>query len=214
MRQTETSPWRPNVGLMEYISTIGRTRLLSVNMCADDQHGYFVSFQQHRNDIAQVEYVWIVLHYLARILYVLDPRDRLPHLLLQRSIAVAIETRLDLGSDVFKETQFDDVARLLPQSPEYPAWRSRSTLYFVAAVRRQLWVQFSCHNTKQQLVYSVLALLQASLGQLDNEGCEVLRRSLGAMLVAYIEGEDYGSVNSLHNLPNEAIQQVVLASCG
>lgn len=50
-------------------------KLLSAHIVTDEDHRYFISFSKHHQQLQLPEFVRLILHYYAKILFNFDPSD-------------------------------------------------------------------------------------------------------------------------------------------
>ncbi len=60
------------------------------------------------------------------------------------------------------------------------------------------------------MVFSVMALLQAVLREIDQECIDVLNRSLASMNAAYDSGQSYSDMRNLAAIPTRAYMSAIM----
>ena len=183
------------------------TKLLSARIVTDEDHSYFVSFSRHHLKLQMPEFVRIVLHYYAKVLFNFDPYDsemRRSAAMLKRMMRSAVVKGIQRDSNVLKLANIDDEATMVSTPPINVAGEIVVTLFFVDAIQRHITTDIPGNVNAQHMVFSVMVLLQASLRELDVEGLDVLNRSLANMNETYDSGASYFDMENLAVVPTQA----------
>jgi hypothetical protein len=187
-------------------------KLLSARIVTDEDHRYFVSFSRHRPQLQQSEFVRLILHYYAKMLFNFDPSD--PQMAWSASIlknmvqSVATkETRKD--SNILQSADISDVAMMVSSPPANVPREIVATLFFVDLTQRHITTDIPRNAYAQHIVYSVAALLQAILREIDQESADILSRALVNMNAAYDSGEPYSDMKNLVTIPTGAYMSAV-----
>jgi len=183
------------------------TKLLSARIVTDEDHSYFVSFSKHHPKLQMPEFVRIVLHYYAKVLFSFDPYDsemRRSAAMLKRMMRSVVVKGIERDSNFLKVANIDDVATMVSTPPANVPREIVGTLFFVDAIQRHMTTEIPRNAYAQHIVFSVIVLLQASLRELDEEGIDVLNRSLANMNETYDSGVSYFDMESLTVVPTEA----------
>ena len=187
-------------------------KLLSAHIVVDEDHRYFVSFHRHHPELQLPEFVRLVLHYYAKILFNFDPSD--PQMAqsastLKRMMDSVVTEGVDKDSDILTVANIDDVAQIVTSRPKNDPREIVATLFFVSATRRHITTDIPTNTYVQQMVFSVMVLLQVVINQLDEECVDVLIRALSRMNEAYSLGQEYSDMDSLSSVPNMAYLSAV-----
>ena len=190
-----------------------RMKLLSATIIADEHHRYFVSFEGHHPDLQMTEFVRIVLHYYAKMLFIPDPSE--PEvaesaIFLQDAMQKVLDDGISKDSNILRAADIDDVADLVEAPPTNIPRKIVADMYFVSAVRRHITTEIPRDVYMQQTAFSVFALLQAALKELDEENVRLLGRALTRMNELYASGQDYTDLQNLSAIPTAAYADAVM----
>ena len=94
-------------------------KLLSARIVTNEDHHYFVSFHRHHPQLP--EFVRLVLHYYAKILFNFDPSD--PEMskaasMLEDMMHSVLSTEISRGSDILKVSDIADVVAIVNSPPQ------------------------------------------------------------------------------------------------
>lgn len=179
-------------------------KLLSARIVTDEEHRYFISFTKHHPQLQLPEFVRLILHYYAKMLFNFDPSDREMSesaLILKNTIQSVLDKGIVKDSNILQEADIDDVARMVSSVPGNNPRKITATLFFVDTTRRRITTEIPRNAYAQHMVFSVITLIQAALNELDQECIEVLNRSLSNMNEAYDSGQSYSDMNNLVAIP-------------
>ncbi len=187
--------------------------LLSARIVADEHHRYHVFFAEHHSQLQKLEFVRLVLHYYAKMLYNLSPSD--PAMfesaqVLQTTMRSVVKAGLSDGSDVLALAGIQDVAALVTYIPTEDPRELTAMLYFTTVTRRHIKTWFPRNAYAQHLVFSVFVLLQAALKHTDAECIAVMARSLRIMNERYESGVSFSKLSNLASIPNGAYLAAIL----
>lgn len=188
-------------------------RLVSTDIVVDEDHNYHVTFASHHPDLRDSELVRLVLHYYAKMLFNFDPSD--PNMsfsatMLNGMMATLVQHGIEKGTDVFKAAHVTDSARMVAAPPGNVPRTIKATMYFVDPIQRHITTKIPRKTYVQQMVFSVAALLQATIDKLPPEEIAVMGRSLGYMTAAYASGEDRAEPQNLLRIPSVAYMSAVV----
>ena len=189
------------------------TKLLSARIVLDEEHRYFISFSKHHPQLQLPEFVRLILHYYAKILFNFDPSD--PEMSQSAFILMnMIQSLLDKGirkdSNILHDAEIDDVAKIVSSSPSNMPREIVTTLFFVDTTRRHIMTDIPRNVYVQHMVFSVAALIQAALIELDQDCIDVLNRSLSNMNEAYDSGQSYSDMQTLAAIPTGAYLSAIM----
>ena len=189
------------------------TKLLSTHIITDEDHRYFVSFSKHHPQLQLPEFVRFILHYYAKILFNFDPSN--PEMsqsasILKNMIQTILNKGVDKNSNIFQLANIDDTAMIVSSPPKKIPRRIIATLFFVNTTNRHITTEIPMNIYAQHTVFSVIALLHASLKEMDQECIEVLCRSLTHMNEAYASGKSYSDMHNMMAIPTEAYLSTIM----
>jgi hypothetical protein len=188
-------------------------KLLSARIATDEDHRYFISFSKHHPQLEQSEFVQLVLHYYAKMLFNFDPSD--PEMsnsafILKNFIDLVISNGIRNNSNIFQIVDIDDVVMMVSSPPRNVPRESVATLFFVSETQRQINTDIPNDFYAQHVVFSVMALLQTVLSEIDQESVDILIRSLANMNASYESGRSYSDMQNLATIPGEAYMSAVM----
>lgn len=189
------------------------TKLLSARIVTDEDHKYFVSFSAHHPQLQMAEYVRLILHYYAKILFNFDPSD--PRMsqsasMLKNMVDSVLGKDIRINSNILQAAGIDDVAMMVSSPPQNVPREIVATLFFVDLAQRHITTDIPTNVYAQHTVFSVMALLQAVLREIDDEHINVVRRSLASMNAAYDSGEIYSDMVNLAAIPTRAYMSAIM----
>jgi len=184
-------------------------KLLSARIVTDEDHRYFISFSKHHPQLQLPEFVRLILHYYAKILFNFDPSD--PEMsqsafILKNMIQSLLDKGIRKDSNVLQDAKIDDFAKMVSSSPRNMPREIVATLFFVDRTRRHITTDIPKNTYVQHMVFSVVALIQATLIELDQNCIDVLNRSLSAMNKAYV----YSDMQNLAGIPTGAYLSAIM----
>jgi hypothetical protein len=188
-------------------------KLLGVRIVTDEDNRYFISFSKLHPQLQLPEFVRLILHYYANMLFTFDPHDvemAQSAAILKNMIQSVLTKGLRKDSNVLQSADIDDVAMLVSSPPGNLPRAIVVTLFFVSGVRRHLTSDIPRNVYAQQMVFSVIALLQAALREMDEACVDVLARSLSNMNAAYDSGQSYSEMHNLAAIPTAAYVSAVM----
>jgi hypothetical protein len=188
------------------------TKLLSAKIVTDEAHKYFVSFSKHHPQLRSPEFARLVLHYYAKTLYNLGSSGS--ELMQSASILMnlmrsVLAQGIERNADVLRLAGIDDVASIVATLPRHIPREFCATLYFIDTTRRHITTDIPKNGYAQHMVFSVMALLQATLKELDPHSIRVLSESLKRMNNAYESGQSISDLRALTAIPNAAFLSAV-----
>ncbi len=182
-------------------------KLLSARIIIDEDHRYSVSFRKHHPDLKMPEFARLVLHYYAKMLFNFDPADPKMALVadfLQAAMRNVLAQGIRSDSDILQAADIGDVARVVGLPPHNIPREITATLYFVSAIHRHIITNVPRNIYAQHAAFSVFALLQAALKEMDGVCLDILQKALSEMNARYESGESYSELSNLSVIPNMA----------
>lgn len=176
------------------------TKLLGVRIVTDENYRYFVSFHQYCQLVHAPEYVRLVLYYYAKILFSFDPSgQQMPEsgFILQQLIETLLFKGIRKDSNIMRDADIEDVAGLVSAPPGNVPREIVATLSFDDSAQRYLTTHIPKSVYGQHMVFSVAALIQATIAKLDQQWITFLNDSLSNMNKAYDSGQSYSNVASI-----------------
>jgi len=190
----------------------GLMGLLAVKIVADEDHRYFVSFRPLHPELKEPEYIRLMMHYYAKMLFNFDtasPDGRQAATILRGMMDAVLQGGLAPDAGVLEVAEIDDVVSIVSTSPRNRPREIAATLYFVDTIRRHIVTEFPQDTYLQHLAFSVMVLLQATLRQVGHDSIEVLQRALANMNAAYDSGQSYSSLENLVTVPASAFMDAL-----
>ena len=108
------------------------------------------------------------------------------------------------GSDIFHLAGINDVAEIVSIHPQHIPRKIVARLFCIDGVRRHITTDIPRQIYQQHVIFSVMALLQAVLKELDEECISVLDHALTNMHAAYEAGHGYSDLRSVAMVPTIA----------
>ncbi len=182
-------------------------KLLSARIVTDENHRYFISFSKHHPQLQLPEFVRLILHYYAKMLFNFDPSD--PEMsqsafILRNMVHSVLVKGIRKDSNILQSAGIDDVAMVVSSPPRNEPREIAATLLFVNTTQRHITTDIPINVYAQHMVFSVMALLQAVLREMDAGCIDVLNRSLTNMNAAYDSGQSYSDMQNLAAIPTRA----------
>ena len=189
------------------------TKLISARIVTDEEHRYFISFSKHHSQLQLPEFVRLILHYYAKTLFNFDPSDpemSQSALILKNMVQSLLDKGIRKDSNILQDAEIDDVAKIVSSSPEDMPREIVATLFFMDTTRRHITTDIPRNVYSQHMVFSVAALIQATLIELDQDCIDVLNRSLSYMNEAYDSGQSYSDMQNLVTIPTGAYMSAIV----
>jgi hypothetical protein len=183
------------------------TKLLVARIVADEDHRYFISFSINDPKVKNCEFVRLILHYYAKLLFNFDPSNReMSHAasILKSMVQSLLNKGIRKHSNVLKDADIDDVAKIISTHPQNLPREIVATLYFVDEFRRAITTDIPRNVYAQHMVFSVAVLIQAALNEMDQDSIYLLNRSLTIMNEFYDSGVSYSDIKCLESVPHDA----------
>ncbi|MFQ5817375.1 MAG: hypothetical protein ACE5H2_05380, partial [Terriglobia bacterium] len=120
-------------------------KLLSAHIVTDEDHTYFVSFSRHHPQLQLPEFVRLVLHYYAKVLFnfdLSDPRMSESAAILKSIINSVLAGGIHPDSNILKSANIDDVATMVSYPPSNAPREIITTLYFIDTTQRHVTTEF------------------------------------------------------------------------
>lgn len=187
--------------------------LLSARIVTDEHYRYFIAFSKCHPQLQLPEFVRLVLHYFAKMLFNFDPYD--PAMsqsasVLRNMMHSVLAKGIHKGSNILQAADIDDIALMVSSPPRNVPREIVATLFFVNTMQRHISTDIPRNVYAQHMVFSVMALLQAVLSQIDQECVDVLNRSLTSMSAAYDSGQSYSDMQNLAAIPTRAYMSAIV----
>jgi hypothetical protein len=153
------------------------------------------------------EFVRLILHYYAKILFNFDPSDpemSQAALILKNMVQSILDKGIRKDSNILQNADIDDTAKMVSSPPGNKPREVVATLWFVDTTRRHIITDIPKNAYAQHMVFSVVALIHAALIELDQDCVDVLNNTLSRMKEAYDSGQSYSDMQNLAAIPTEA----------
>jgi hypothetical protein len=180
--------------------------LLRASITVSEQNDYHITFQPLHPKLQSPEYIRLALHHYAKMLFNFAPgtNDMLSAYILKGMVDKLVAHGLTKELKLFEVVDIVDVARLVAAPPADRPRKLVLTLYFVDVLNRAITTRLSMRIYQQQVVFSVIALLQATLDILDAVEVQILDKALELMNAAYSSGTSFSDLRNLVRMPNQA----------
>jgi len=182
-------------------------KLVSATIVADENHNYFVTFSEHHPQLQLPEFVRLVLHYYAKILFNFDPSDpEMVHaaVALREMMGTVLAVGIKKDANVLNIVDISDVVKIVPTKPQNVPRQIIATLFFVNTMQRHITTDIPQNVYAQHMVFSVMVLLQSILTKIDKDCVDVLSQSLKNMHSAYDAGKSFSEIQNLNTIPTVA----------
>jgi hypothetical protein len=176
------------------------TKLVGVSIVTDEDHRYFVSFCKYHPQVHAPDYVRLVLYYYAKILFSFDPSGQQMSesgSILQQLIETSLFKGIRKDSNIMRDVDIEDVARMVSAPPGNVPRQIAAILFLDSSTRRHVTIRIPKNANAQHMLFSVAALIQATLTKLDEQWVNVLSDSLSTMNKAYDSGQSYSNVTAI-----------------
>jgi hypothetical protein len=183
------------------------TKLLGVSIVTDEDHRYFVSFCRYHPQVHAPDYVRLILHYYAKILSNFDPSGQQMSesgFVLQQLIETLLFKGIRKDSNIMRDVDIEDVARMVSVPPGNVPREILATLSLDNSTRRHVTIHIPKSANAQHMLFSVAALIQATLMKLDQKWVTVLNDSLSNMNKEYDSGQSYSKTQNVTAIPADA----------
>ena len=190
----------------------GQSALLSAHIATTEDHQYFVSFSIHRPELNPSEYIRLVLHYYAKILFNFDPADEQmawSAKILKEAMGTLLAHGIRKDAHIFRIIDVDDVACMIPSHPKDSPLELVATLSYVSDTRRHIASIIPTSSSAQHMVFSVFALIHTTLHKMNKEQIDIMQRALLLMNTLYDGGQSYADMNNLVAVPEQAYLSAV-----
>ncbi len=209
MRASKESKW----GWLKRIVGLGPNwvRVVSACISADEEYRYFVSLIRYHSQVQHFEYVRLLLHYYARVLFLFDPANEemvQSANRLKEMMRAIFGRRVDHGCNVLQRAGIDGTMTLGTSEPQKNRREIITTLYYLSInlLKGELYLKADIPKDAsiQHMVFSVPALLQSILPELDGRSVNVLNYAVGEMNKAYDAGKSFSDLHNMSAIPTEA----------
>jgi hypothetical protein len=180
--------------------------LLRASITMSEQNDCHIAFQPLHPKLQSPEYIRLALHYYAKILFIVVPgtNDMLSAYMLKGMVDKLVASGLTKELNLFEVVDIADVTRLVASPPTDRPRKLVLTLCFVDIPNRIITTEMPRAIYQQQVVFSVIALLQAIIHILDAVEVQILDKALGAMNAAYDSAVSFSDFQNLARVPNQA----------
>lgn len=180
--------------------------LLKVIIAFDDDDNATVEFEKLNPEIRNDEYIRLVLHYYAKILFNFDPNqpeaNQAYDLLLTATEEIS-EANLSDSPNILEIADIDDVVTLL-ENPIEQKHRFVGTLFAGLGVERFVKTKIPIKGYLQHMAFTVPILIQGVVHSLNINEIEILQISLKLMNEQYRSGVDFRKFKNLVSVPTKA----------
>jgi hypothetical protein len=189
------------------------TKLISATIVTDEDYNYFVTFSKHHPQLQLPEFVRLVLHYYAKMLFNFDPSD--PEMaqsatILKKMMDRVLTVGIKKDINILDVADISNVARIVSSKPHNVPRQIIATLFFVNTTQRHITTDIPLNVYAQHMVFSVMVLLQSILKEIDDDCIDVLNRSLKNMQSAYNSGQSFLEMQNLTAVPTTAYLSAIM----
>jgi hypothetical protein len=186
-------------------------RLVSARISADEEYRYFVSLARYHSQVQPFEFVRLLLHYYARVLFLFDPVNE--QMLqganeLKEMMRTIFGRRVDADCDVLQRAGIGGTMSIVTSEPQKDRREISATLYYhrIHFTKGELYLEADIPRDAsiQHMVFSVPALLQSILPKLDRRSVNVINYALVQMNYLYGAGRNFSDLSNMSAIPTEA----------
>lgn len=180
--------------------------LLKAIIAFDENDNATIQIEKLNPEIKNDEYIRLVLHYYAKILYNFDPNqpeaNQAYDLLLTATEDIS-EANLSDNPNILELADIDDVVTLV-ENPIEQKYRFVGTLFAGIGVERYVKTKIPLKLYLQHMAFTVPILIQGILHSLNINEIEILQLSLKSMNKQYGSGVDFRKLKNLVSVPIKA----------
>jgi hypothetical protein len=204
--------WKSTLEWLKRILGLGPNwvRVVSARISADEEYRYFVSLNRHHSQVRPFEYVRLLLHYYARVLFLFDPaKEEMVQAAnrLKEMMGAIFCRRVDAACDILQRAGIGGEMTLVTSEPQKNRREIITTLYYysIHILKGELYLKADIPKDAsiQHMVFSVPALLHAILPELDERSVNVLNYAVREMNKAYDAGRSFSDLQNMSAIPRE-----------
>ncbi len=187
----------------------GRKKILSFEIIFDDNNSVGVIETKYVPIIQNPDYIRLWACYQAKVLYSLDYPKNLSANMSVTALTDIVEKKIDVNTDCFQLANLEDVIQYLPNLFKGNI-KFTGEFYAKGSLGRTIKTKLPLRGTEQQLVYSVLALMQYTISviQDDDESLDVYTKTARNMIELYESGLGAG-MSAVVKIPTLAYMQAI-----
>ncbi len=186
-------------------------KVVSARISVDEECKYFVSLIRHHSQVRPFEYVRLLLHYYARVLFLFDPANEEmaeSAKRLKEMMSAIFARRVEAAGNVLQRAGIDGEMTLVTSEPQKNRREIIATLYYLSMslLKGKLYLKADIPKDAsiQHMVFSVPALLQSILPELDGRSVNLLNHAVGEMNDFYKAGRSFSDLSNMSAIPTEA----------
>lgn len=130
--------------------------------------------------------------------------------ILNNMMKSVLDKEIRKESNILHNADIGDVAAMISSPPRNEPREIVATLFFIDTTHRHITTDIPRNAYAQHMVFSVMALIQAALNELDEECIQVLNRSLLRMNRAYESRACYSDMENLAAIPTAAYMAAIM----
>lgn len=182
-------------------------KLASIQITLSEDFKYHISHKIIFKEATENEYIDLILHYFAKVLYVFNPSD--PNAMLVAKFTIEtmeliLKNKLECNDNIFKKTELENTLKKATSTKDICGNTYHATLYHMSIINRAIKTKIPTKATMQNISMSVFVLIQSTLPILTAKQIFVLQQSLEFMNGMYRNGTNFSSMQSLADLPTLA----------
>jgi hypothetical protein len=205
--------WKSKLEWLKRILGLGPNwvKVVSARISVDEECKYFVSLIRHHSQVRPFEYVRLLLHYYARVLFLFDPANEEmaeSAKRLKEMMSAIFARRVEAAGNVLQRAGIDGEMTLVTSEPQKDRREIIATLYYLSMsfLKGKLYLKADIPKDAsiQHMVFSVPALLQSILPELDGRSVNLLNHAVGEMNDFYKAGRSFSDLSNMSAIPTEA----------
>lgn len=171
--------------------------ILKVRIGTPNGDYYKVKFEKFHPDTGEIEYVRIVLNFVAKMLFIIQTKH------VNVGIALLKFLKDVVGTNKTPE-KIDALLPIYAEGGEPSGKIVEGILHYKDNLTRNITTKLPGCWYEYQLAHSAFALIKVAVENLGEHNRMLLKKSLSYMVDLYWKGEDTKDLNNMVNLPNEA----------
>jgi hypothetical protein len=186
-------------------------KLVTARIIADHDCRYHISLMRHHSQVPQFELVRLFLYYYARVLFLFHPEDEKMVQSAQDLMGMMkaiFSRRVDAEVNVLQRAGIDGEMALVTSEPQKNRREIITTLYYLSMniLKGKIYLKADIPKDAsiQHVVFSVPALLQSILPELDGRSVNLLNHAVGEMNEFYKAGRSFSDLSNMSAIPMEA----------
>lgn len=196
------------MGLLKNLSSFRKKQIpiLKAIIIFDEDDNVSIEFEKLHPELKSVEYIKIVLHYYAKMLFLLSSSSQSEAFFIQNLLLDSVDnianTNLKNNPDILKIADINDVIKL--SKPKEHCHCYIAMFFGISGLERHITTDMPTKGYLQHLGFSVPVLIHGVLQYLNNKEIETLQLALKWMNGQYRSGVDFGNLKTWESVPASA----------